>query len=195
MQTGNNDLFLRFWHEVSFEKIGLNISDYTTFGKLRFKWAPQTKGGSYRKWYGNYEYVVNFENDCYSIRHYPGTVRTRDLAQYFSEGITWTHTTAGSFSARLLPNGFTFNVESPSLFLNGEMVQYYLGLLNSKVSQECLTLLNSAFHYHAEDVLNIPIIKSNEREITQKVNDNIALSRLTWDSFETSWDFKRSPLV
>lgn len=195
MQTGNNDLFLRFWHEVSFEKIGLNISDYTTFGKLRFKWAPQTKGGSYRKWYGNYEYVVNFENDCYSIRHYPGTVRTRDLAQYFSEGITWTHTTAGSFSARLLPNGFTFNVESPSLFLNGEMVQYYLGLLNSKVSQECLTLLNSAFHYHAEDVLNIPIIKSNEHEITQKVNDNISLSRLTWDSFETSWDFKRNPLV
>ena len=195
MQTGNNDLFLRFWHEVPFVKIGLNISDYTTFGKLRFKWAPQTKGGSYRKWYGNYEYVVNFENDCYSIRHYPGTVRTRDLAQYFSKGITWTHTTAGSFSARLLPNGFTFNVESPSLFLNGEMVQYYLGLLNSKVSQECLTLLNSAFHYHAEDVLNIPIIKSNEREITQKVNDNIALSRLTWDSFETSWDFKRNPLV
>ena len=195
MQTGNNELFLRFWYEVPFVKIGLNATDYVAFSKLHFKWAPQTKGGLYRKWYGNYEYVVNFENDCYSIRHYPGTVRTRDLAQYFSEGITWTHTTAGSFSARLLPNGFTFNVESPSLFLNGEMVQYYLGLLNSKVSQECLTLLNSAFHYHAEDVLNIPIIKSNEREITQKVNDNIALSRLTWDSFESSWDFKRNPLV
>ena len=195
MQTGNNELFLRFWYEVPFVKIGLNATDYVAFSKLHFKWAPQTKGGLYRKWYGNYEYVVNFENDCYSIRHYPGTVRTRDLAQYFSEGITWTHTTAGSFSARLLPNGFTFNVESPSLFLNGEMVQYYLGLLNSKVSQECLTLLNSAFHYHAEDVLNIPTIKSNEHEITQKVNDNISLSRLTWDSFETSWDFKRNPLI
>lgn len=196
MQTGNNDLFLRYWHEVSFKGIGLNIADYVTFNSLRFKWAPQTKGGLYRKWYGNYEYIVNFENNRYVIKNYPGTVRTRDLAQYFSEGITWTHTTAGSFSARLLPSGFTFNVESPTFFLNNKGgLLYYLGLLNSKIAQECLTTLNSAFHYHAEDVLNIPVKISNKNEVERLVYENILGSRSLWNSYETSWDFKRNPLV
>ena len=195
MQTGNNELFLRYWYEVSYSKIGFDILDYHEFKQRKYKWAAQTKGGLYRKWYGNYEYIVNFENNCEAIRNYPGTVRTRELSQYFCKGITWTHTTAGMFGARLLPDGFTFNVESPSLFsYKKELLYYYLGLLNSKISQECLSLLNSAFHYHAEDILNVPVIIDKENEVIQKVLDNIRLSSEDWDSFEVSWDFQHHPL-
>lgn len=88
MQTGNNDLFLRFWYEIKYRNIGFCISDHKLFSSNGYKWAPQTKGGLYRKWYGNYEYVVNFENDCQEISKYKGTVRIRDLNQYFKEGIT-----------------------------------------------------------------------------------------------------------
>ena len=196
MQTGNNALFLRYWYEVSSLKIGFSISDRFIFDKQGYKWAPQTKGGLYRRWYGNYEYVVNFENECYDIRNYPGTVRTRDLNQYFSVGITWTHTTAGKFGARILPKGFTFNVESPSLFIsNSNLLPFFLGLLNSKITQECLTLLNSAFHYHAEDILNIPVIPSDKSDIDRIVDNNMLISRTDWDSFEKSWDFKKHPFI
>lgn len=195
MQTGNNNLFLRLWYEVVDVKIGFNIADYDTFRQSGYKWAPQTKGGVFRKWYGNYEYLVNFENDCYAIRNYPGTVRTRELSQYFQKGITWTHTTAGKYGARLLPLGFTFNVESPAIFLKEDDMYYILGLLNTSVAQEFMTLLNSAFHYHAEDILNIPTIKREDNFVKDLSYNNISLSKQDWDSFETSWDFKRNPLV
>lgn len=196
MQTGNNELFLRYWHEINYSNIGFGFSNQQLFYQNGYKWAPQTKGGLFRRWYGNYEYVVNFENECYAIRSYPGTVRTRDLNQYFVEGITWTHTTAGNFGARLLPRGFTFNVESPSLFIYDiEFLKYYLGLLNSKITQECLTLLNSAFHYHAEDILSVPVIVEKRDAVIEDVTTNISISKTDWDTFETSWDFKRHPLI
>ena len=195
MQTGNNNLFLRNWYEVELAKIGFGLHDKDECVLKGFKWVPQTKGGLYRKWYGNYEYVVNFENDCFEIRNYHGTVRTRDLNQYFKKGITWTHTTAGGFGARLLPIGFTFNVESPTLFTDESTIYYILGMLNSKFVQECLLLLNSAFHYHAEDILNTPIIFKEIERINDLVQCNVSISKTDWDSFETSWDFKKHPFV
>lgn len=195
MQTGNNDLFLRYWYEVPFNSIGFSFHNHVEFKKAGYKWAPQTKGGLYRKWYGNYEYVVNFENDCYEISKYEGTVRIRDLGQYFKQGITWTHTTAGGFGARLLPEGFTFNVESPSLFSNSVPLFYIMGNINSTVAQGCLWLLNSAFHYHAEDILNLPILYKQDSGVEQLVKECIEISKAEWDSFETSWNFIEHPLV
>ena len=195
MQTGNNDLFLKLWYEVCFEKIGFNLSNHNECNIKGYKWVPQTKGGTYRKWYGNYDYIVNFENDCYAISRYKGTVRLRDLNQYFKRGITWTHTTTGGFGARILPNGFTFNVESPTLFTVNKSLLFVLGSINSKVAQNCLWLLNSAFHYHAEDILNLPLRFQKEAQVEEIVNDNINVSKEEWDSFETSWDFKKHPLV
>ena len=191
MQTGNNDLFLRYWFEVYYSRIGFSMSNHNEFKENGYKWAPQTKGGLYRKWYGNYEYIVNFENDCYEIGRYKGTVRIRDINQYFIRGITWTHTTAGGFGGRLLPEGFTFNVESPSLFANNMSLYFILG----KAAQSCLWLLNSVFHYHAEDILNLPIRYSKETQVESIVHDNITISKIDWDSFETSWDFQCHPLI
>lgn len=193
MQTGNNDRFLRVWFEVSKSDIGFGYKNCRECVEDNKTWVPQTKGGDYRKWYGNMDYVVLFKNDAAEIRNYHGTVRIRDTNQYFKEGITWSHTSSRGFGARFLPDGCTFNVESPSFF--AEKIAYILGLLNSVVAEKVLRVLNQTMSYQSVDIENVPCLISDETAVEQLVNQNISISTEDWDSFETSWDFKKHPLV
>ena len=197
MQTGNNNLFLRLWQEVEFGKIGLDIKDEFDCAEKNYKWIPQTKGGDFRKWYGNIDYIVNFLNMGDAIRHYEGTVRIRDVSQYFHSGITWSHTSSKGFGARLLPDGFTFNVESPSFFTETSDLYYSLGLLNSVFAERVFRLLNQTMSYQSVDIERVPVNSDfpQKKEISAVVEQCIEMSRADWDSFENSWSFIRHPLI
>ncbi len=199
LQTGNNDLYLKYWFEVAYFSISFNNKNKRQFLATNKKWAPQVKGGEYRKWYGNFDYVVNWLNDGEEIRKCSGS-RLNAMANddlYFREGITWSHTTNGVFGARYLPDGFLFNVEAPTLFLKKHTYYYILGMMNSCVIQEYLDALNAGMHYHVSNILTLPVVFSTEQSlcVEKTVEECVALARTDWDSFETSWDFQQHPLV
>lgn len=198
LQTGNNDLFLKYWYEVQINHIAFRMKSKKEYLQTGRKWTPQIKGGEYRKWYGNFDYIVNWENDGFEIRQCAGC-RLNAMGNdelFFRSGITWSHTTSSVYGARYLPGGCLFNVEAPTLFLSANREFYFLGFLNSCVAQKYLTTLNSTMHYLVGNIAALPIcIKNDTPVIDALVKSNITLSSTDWDSFETSWDFTRHPLV
>ena len=199
MQTGNNDKFLRLWYEVIFSKITFGSMPNSNFCLLAGKWFPQPKGGSYRKWYGNLEYVVNFENDGIELRNYTGTSIIKNSQYYFREGVTWSHTTSKSFSGRYMPYGCIFNVEAPTFYPDKqEDLKYVLGFVNTKVLDTIFCAIRKTIHYMAGDMAQIPIIfgpQKTRENVQIHTNASICLSKSDWDSYETSWDFLVHPLV
>ena len=197
LQTGNNDLFLKQWYEVSLCNIAFEMCSKEQYLLSEKKWTPQIKGGEYRKWYGNFDYVVNWEHDGYEIRNCTGArlnaMGREDL--FFREGITWSHTTSSIYGARYLPSGYLFNVEAPTLFVSEEHQLYILGFLNSCVAQMYLTAINATMHYLVGDITSLPIIIQKDNCVSKIVDQNISISRADWDAFETSWDFARHPLL
>ena len=138
LQTGNNDLFLKFWQEVDFNNIAFGMHNKKEYLDSHKKWTPQIKGGDFRKWYGNFDYIVNWQNDGADIRKCNGcrlnAMGNDDL--FFRSGVTWSHTTSSIYGARYLPFGHLFNVEAPTLFLNDKnMEMYFLAFLDSCVAQ------------------------------------------------------------
>lgn len=199
LQTGDNDRFLKYWQEVSYSQISFANRTKQQYLHSGLKWVPQIKGGEYRKWYGNFDYVLNWLNDGEEIRHCP-SARLNAMATdelFFKEGLTWSHTTSGVFGARFLPSGSLFNVEAPTYFTSPSREYYSLGLLNSTVIQHYLDALSPSLHYLVGSVMPLPVIENNESKsiVEGLVKESIVLSRSDWDSFEISWDFKRSPLV
>ena len=200
MQTGNNDLFLRLWYEVDYRKINFEVRSLPQCEQMAEKWIPQPKGGPYRKWYGNLEYVVNFAENGSDLKAYPGTSIIKNPQYYFKEGISWSHTTSKSFSARYMPQGCIFNVEAPSFYPNNlEQLYYILGVFNTKVLDELFGAISQTMHYMAGDMAKIPIFFSANATLLSSiqglVQQAISTSKADWDSFETSWNFKRHPLV
>ena len=197
LQTGNNDLFLKLWQEVSHSDIAFNMSSKKQYLKTGKKWTPQIKGGSYRKWYGNFDYVVNWKNDGEQIRSCDGcrlnAMGNDDL--FFREGITWSHTTSSVYGARFLPSGFLFNVEAPTLFVDKNVNSYTLAFLNSCVAQKYLNAINATMHYLVGNISALPIRYKPQKMVDELTQLNIDLCKEDWDSFETSWDFKVHPLV
>lgn len=197
LQTGNNDLYLKYWHEVSHINIAFGMTNKADYLKSSKRWAPQIKGGEYRKWYGNFDYVVNWENDGAAIRKCKGC-RLNAMCNdslFFKEGITWSHTTSGVFGARFLPYGHLFNVEAPTYFNNKSERFYVLAYLNSSVAQLYLNGINATMHYLVGNISALPIYLKSEETIDALVKDNIDNCKVDWDAFETSWDFTRHPLV
>jgi len=197
MSTANNDLFLRLWFEVNNQKISFNSQTPQQAIDSKMKWFPHTKGGEARKWYGNNEYLVNWYNDGEEIKKYPGSA-PRSSQYYFREGLTWSTLTASFVSFRYTPTGYTMNTKGSICYLkNSDNLKYILGLLNCKVAMCFLILLAPTLDYSQGPVGKLPIIysKSAENQIAKLVEKNIKLSQYDWDSFETSWDFQRHPLV
>ncbi len=197
MQTGNNDLFLRQWFEVGYEKIGFGLQSLIECKINNYKWIPHTKGGAYRKWYGNFDYVVNFENQGEAIRNYVGTGLVKNPGYYFREGVSWSHTTVKGFASRYLPTGFIFNVEAPSYFTE-KNIFYLLGLLNTKITDILFGYINQTFHYLAGDMARIPVLFATSEksiEILNNVRKMIEIAKQDWDLKELSWHFLKSPLV
>ena len=199
LQTGNNELYLRLWHELDINRIAFGMKNKEEYVQTGRKWTPQIKGGSYRKWYGNFDYVVNWENDGDEIRKCNGC-RLNALANdelFFKEGATWSHTTSGGFGARYLPEGHLFNVEAPTYFADQRILKYALGMLNSKIAQHYLNAINSTVHYLVGNISTLPLLVNDcyDERIREVVDDCITISKKDWDAFETSWDFLVHPLV
>lgn len=187
--TGNNDIFLRMWFEVEKFKIGLNLEkgeDTITYSK---KYVPYNKGGEFRKWFGNTDYLVNWENNGKELKNSKANLRSPYL--YFKDGITWNALTSSKTSARLSNYGAIFDSAGSSMF--PENINYYLGLINSKIAFYLLQLLNPTLNYGAGTVAKLPDIFSveNNSKINDLVQQNINIAKEEWDSRETSWDFEK----
>ena len=201
--TGNNDAFMRFWFEIS--SINMQIDcpnrEYTLSNGIR--WYPYNKGGEYRKWFGNCWYVVDWSNDGFQIQHYyddKGKLRSRpqNMAFYFREGLTWTALTAGKFSMRYSPNGFLFDAMGPVYFPDEkDNLNYIFGLLNSKLGVLFLRILCPNLKFDQKPLESVPLIidESERGNVDSLVKNCIICGKQDWDSFETSWDFTKHPLI
>lgn len=194
--TGDNNRFLRFWHECPSDAITVDV-DHPR------KWFFYHKGGEYRKWYGNINLVVNWENDgdeIINFRDEKGKQKSRpqNVRFYLKEGFTWTALTIADFNVRYMPSGSIFDAKGSSGFVkNPEELFYYIGLCNSKVAMEFLSFLAPTMDYNAGAVAKLPIIKDALaiKEVSVLVRRAIEISKQDWDSYEESWDFVRHPLV
>ena len=193
--TGNNARFLRLWQEISFNKMGLNIHSYKEMINSKLKWFPVTSGGFKRKWYGNFDTVVNLENGGQEIKATVKNYRLRDSKYYFLEAITWTEVTSGMFTCRYVPKGILFGNGGPVSFFFNDKLLYSLGLLNSKIVLYVLGYLAPTINFGPKQIKKIPFIFGNKYNIENIVSQNVSLSKSDWDAFETSWDFQRSPLL
>ncbi len=193
--SGDNNRFLRLWYEVS--------ADNTAFTyNPALKWYPINKGGDFRRWYGNREYVLNWKNngeEIKSFRDENGKLRSRpqNLDYNFRRSLSWSLVTSGGFSVRYYDEAFTFNVAGISCFPKDEHLLYLNGLLNSKIISTITQMLNPTINMNAGDVAKVPIMMSSEHKkcVEGIVASCISISRDDWDSFETSWDFNEHPFI
>ena len=201
LATSDNDRFLKFWNEVEFSKIGFDITSIGDENKFLYKWFPCTKGGSFRRWYGNNDYVVNWENDgqeikAYAAKLYKSYTRTiKNIPFYFRKGLTWSTISSGLFSLRYVPTGFVFETKGAMCYIEDKYLYYVLALYNTKVMQQFLAIVSPTLDYHEGPLGRTPIVLKEDKGIEKTAKENIELSKIDWDSFETSWGFKRHPLV
>lgn len=201
LATADNGRFLRLWYEVCNQNIAFDCTSTEDSLARATRWFPYNKGGDFRKWYGNNDYVVNWENDGYEIKHNfddNGKLRSRpqNTQFYFKNGVTWTLLSSSNFGVRISESHSIFDVNGMSAFSDSEsMNRYILGYLASKVNFKILMIINPTLAFQAGDISKCPLIIKCENSIENIVNLNIVLSKSDWNSFETSWDFKIHPLV
>ena len=203
LATSNNERFLRNWSEVSYFKINRNALDLEDTVGYQKKWYPYNKGGEFRKWFGNHSHVVNWCNNGEELWEFTSTlnqgsnVRLKSREFYFKVGATWTDITAGSVSARLTPPGFIFDASGPSIFDRSNFgIEFYLGLLNSVVTNRFIELMNPTLHFQPRDANNLPVPDIDDtREIKNGVSSIIDSTQKDWDAYERSWDFQSLPLL
>ena len=191
IHSRNNDEFLRLWYEAC-----ANRSSLSTFSKAK-KWYPCNKGGGYRKWYGNNDYVIDWENDGQHIRNFKkasvGNNRHR-----FDEGITFTTITSAERTFRYSPEGYLYDMAGPTFFVhNKELMYYILAAFSSKLGYHFLSAINPGVSLKLGEVNNFPIIVENQElgQVDFLSKENVTMCKDDWDAFETSWDFKVHPLV
>ena len=190
LSTGNNNLFLRLWFEVSKNK---SIYETDNFDNDK-TWYPINKGGGYRKWYGNNEYVINWKNNGADIKHFAGSV-IRNPQYYLKESLTWTMLSASCFGVRYSKAGKLFEGAGPSLFADKNQLYFILSFLCSKLGNLIIRALNPTINININDVLNLPL-KQVSSEIIENISvNNICISKNDWDSHETSWDFEVNPVL
>ena len=203
MATANNDRFIRLWFEVNRNKFGINISSRKEAVESRKKWFPFAKGGEQRKWYGNNDTVVNWENDGFEIQNFKdektGRIRSHNynLDYIFSSALTWTVIGTEKTSFRFCPVGFLYSNSGYGLFCNNEKTKYYLlGFMNSKIAASLLKILSPSMGFESGYLRKLPLIESDSLDsIVERVKHCIDGSNAEWDSFEISWDFKKHPLL
>ncbi|RFU67467.1 BREX-1 system adenine-specific DNA-methyltransferase PglX [Peribacillus saganii] len=207
LQTGDNERFLRLWHEVELPKLGFGSSNAEDAVSSNKKWFPYHKGGEFKKWFGNNYYIVNWENNGEEIKefgHYLNSIKKPSSRMgianseefYFMEGLTWSSLTTGSISFRYSYPGFLFDTKGPICIIKEKVNLYYLlGLLNSKVSQLFLNFLSPTLDYNPGAVSKLPIIVEKSDEIEIAVIENVKITKENWDSYEISWGFSKHPLL
>ena len=202
MATSDNNRFLRLWNEVNYNKIGYNMTNSQEALESKKKWFPYNKGGEFRKWYGNQEYLVNWENDGYEIKNYAESLyksvtRTiKSISEYFKTSISWSKISSGNIAFRYYPKGFIFDVAGCSIFYKDEnIMKYHFGLLNSKIAKICLKVISPTLNYEAGQIAILPVLEKSSNNILRLIETIISISKEEWDSRETSWDFEKLSLV
>lgn len=202
--TGDNKKFLRLWSEVDFENIGFNIQNRIETLKCGVKWFPYNKGGSYRKWYGNNEYVVNWENDGFAVRNFyddRGKLKSRpqNMDYYFKEGITWSDISSSYFGVRYSEKGFLFDASGSTVFSKESDIYYINAFLCSNIANEFLKIMNPTMHFQVGNISNLPLIITENNEYKLTINklaqENIEITKRDWDLSEISWDFRKNSLL
>jgi hypothetical protein len=196
MDTGKNDRFLRFWFEIDISKMGINILNGEELLGSNLKWIPYNKGGKYKKWYGNQEYVVNWENNGYELKNF-GKSTLRNQQFYFKKGLTWTWLSSSSFNLRFFPEGFIFDSNGSMIFCDEDILFYIEAFCLSKVAFHILKILSSTLAFNISDVKNLPIVVSSDYkdQIDFLTKQNNAIAKNEWNNYELSWNFKIHPLL
>ena len=194
LATADNNRFLRLWNEVNYNKIGYNMSNSEEALESKKKWFPYNKGGEFRKWYGNQEYLVNWENDGYEIKNFKNAV-IRNPSYYFKESISWTDITSSGNSFRYYPKGFLYDVTGMSYFIDESKQKNLLGILNNKLIYIITKILNPTLHLQIGDLVKVPYFIIKNEKFNILVQQNIDISKEEWDSRETSWDFEKLSLI
>ena len=205
MRTGDNDRFLRQWFEVSLPKIGFHFANAEDAEKSKAKWIPYNKGGEYRKWYGNHDYVVNWENDGAEIKEntrkkYPQLGdnlgwKISNEKYYFQEGLSWTVITSKVCFRRYYCGCIFSNSGQSVIAENTNKLDYLLAVLNSKISALVLNMISPTMGFESGYVNKVPVIIGREESVIPLSQENTRISKEEWDDFEISWDFKRNVLV
>ena len=207
MATSDNERFLKFWNEVSFRKVGLGYEDRETAQKSNLKWFPYNKGGERRKWYGNFEYVVNWENDGYEIKKFrdyknstlSSSMGVAGLSDIFKPSVSWSKVSTSGLVLRYYPKGNLFDVAGCCIFSSEQNNKYFMALLNSKLENSLISSISPTVNFEAGQIAEVPIIFPKTEDIRQNIGtlaqQNIDISKEEWDSRETSWDFTASSLV
>ena len=196
LDTCDNDRYVRQWEEVSCNSIGFNKKDVSETANA--KWYPYSKGGGFRRWYGFNEMVVNWQNDGEELRNLRtdnGKLKSRpqNTRYYFKDGLTWSSLTSYKLSLRNMQNSI-FGGGGSAMFASAHKM-FILGLLNSKVGEFFLNLLNPTINFLVNDIMSIPVVLDKEDKIEDIIKKNIKESKDDYDAYETSWDFKKHPLV
>ena len=194
MSSADNNRFLRLWNEVNYSKIGYSMANSQEALESKKKWFPYNKGGEFRKWYGNQEYLVNWKNDGYEIKNFKKAV-LRNSNYYFKESISWSLITSTTSSFRYYPNGFIFDAAGSSYF-SKENIFITLGYLNSVFGSFVSNILNPTLNLSNGIVEKFPnLYIQNQQNIYCLIQRNISISKEEWDSRETSWNFEKLSLI
>lgn len=193
MSSGDGNKYIRFWYEVNIERVAFDCNDDKEFIKKMKKWNVLDKGGPFRRWYGNRINVILWENNGREIKNNPkSAVRSPHL--FFKPHISWTLISSNSFSARYFENGYIIDTASNCLYFNNNH-KYLLALLNTKCTTQILKILNPTMNFSCGVIGEIPFIYKKITLVDSIVNECVSLSKSDWDSYETSWDFKKHPFL
>ncbi len=197
LQTGDNNRFIRFWHEVPYAHIGFGCSSRHDATRVSSKWFPCNKGGPFRKWYGNHMHVIDWQHDGRCIRAFTPKSVIRNPHTYFHPVAAWAKVASKHFHLRYVPSGFVHNDASCFLFSEDEGILLYLmGVLNSHVSQVILEEFNPTLNYVPGKIGQVPIVEHWDRmrdRVVAEVRGLIDISKTDWDLHEISWHFERYP--
>lgn len=202
IKTGDNDLFIRNWFEVDYSNIDYSCKKIEDFNSSLHKWFPYVKGGEYRLWYGNQEYVLFWKNNGDNMLNHinksgvqDARVRQSNFPIYGNEFLTWSRISSTKLGIRFVPQGLLFDCNSPSIFFDSININYVLGLLSTKVTQSILSFIAPTLSFQIQDIKAIPLTISSIESIASFVQQNISISKQDWDAHETSWDFETNPLL
>ncbi|CAM3631173.1 MULTISPECIES: BREX-1 system adenine-specific DNA-methyltransferase PglX [Saccharibacillus] len=198
LATADDNRFLRYWWEIDYTKIGFNMKNREEAQTSAYKWFPFNKGGSYLKWYGNLEYVINWENDGEELKRFTKSV-LRNPGYHFKEGITWSLISSGKPSFRHLPAGMIASHKGPAIYLNTDKSKdlwRLLGVLNSNSVREFLKILSPTIGFEIGHIKSIPLpLDYQTSNIGELTKQNVQIAKVLWDRSETSWEFKQMALV
>lgn len=189
--TGDNNKFLRLWFEPNLNNVALHRSSMSDIDLNSQYWIPYNKGGEFRNWYGNQEYVVYWKNGPDDKTR--GKKSFQDY--YLREYVSWSYITSSTLASRYFPCGFLWDVSGSGIFDKSDMLFYLQCLIGSKVGIELLKIINPTINYQVENIAQLPVLIDKKEIIDALAKDNITISKGDWDNFETSWDFKKHPFI